>query len=174
MQEIKYLTVSQAAAALGKSERSIRRQCAAGKLEAIEVLQQGGKAWQIPESAIERAANRGQDAEPHAASNAASAPLVAADAATIARLETQLQNVQAFLAGQINTREAVREDVKAVLDDALAPIVTALEAFQRENERLRDQIVAERPERAIERQQEPGGFWANIWGRKRGQLPPDR
>jgi excisionase family DNA binding protein len=172
MTDANYLTVSQAAARLGKSERSIRRQCAAGKLDAMEVLQQGGKAWQIPEAAVERAATGRTIAASDAAAVPDAAPIVAADAATIARLETQLQNVQAFLAGQINTRQAVREDVKLALDEALAPIAAALDALRSENERLRDQIVAERAERAAERDQEPRGFWANITRSKRGQLPP--
>jgi excisionase family DNA binding protein len=174
MSDPELLTIPEAAAILRCSERTLRRRAATGKIEAVEVPRQGGKAWMIPEHAVHGAAGSAAGSAASAAPNAASAASDPASAAAIVRLETQLANVQAFLAGQINTREAVREDVKLALDDALAPIVAALAALQRENEKLRDQIVAERAERAIEREDQPRGFWANITGRKRGQLPPDR
>ncbi len=167
MSEPELLTIPQAAAILQCSERTLRRRAQLGKIEAIEIQTQGGKAWRIPKRAVISAAPSATATTPSAANDPA-------HAATLAKLETELSQVKAFLAGQINTREAVREDVKLALDEALTPIAAALDALRTENERLRDQIVAERAERAAERDQEPRGFWANITRSKRGHLPPDR
>lgn len=172
MSDVKYLTIAEAAAALKCSERTLRRRAANGKIEAIEVARQGGKAWMIPQHVIERAASSADESAAVAAQARPSAALDSASAARLERVESTLEQMKAYVAGQLNTREAVREDVKSTLTEALAPIVAQLEALRMENERLRDQIVAERAERASQEEQRESGFWANLWGRKRGQLPP--
>lgn len=57
-----WLTVSQAAAALGKSERTTRRMCERGELTAtVEANQSGGRAWLIARVSVERAATGQRD-----------------------------------------------------------------------------------------------------------------
>ncbi len=52
-----WFTVSQAAAALGKSERTTRRMCERGELAAtMEANQSGGRAWFIEQASVDRAA----------------------------------------------------------------------------------------------------------------------
>jgi septal ring factor EnvC (AmiA/AmiB activator) len=172
MSDTELLTIPQAAAILKCSERTLRRHAASGKIEAIEVSRQGGKAWMIPKHIIERAATVAATNSDTATEARPSAALDQASAARLEHVESTLEQVKAYLAGQINTRETVREDVKLALDEALTPIAAAINALRIENERLRDQIVAERAERAAERDERPRGFWANITRSKRGQLPP--
>ena len=52
-----WLTVSQAAAALGRSERTTRRMCESGTLAAtVQANESGGRAWFIERASVERAA----------------------------------------------------------------------------------------------------------------------
>lgn len=51
-----WLSVSQAASALGISERTARRRCESGKLEARLVATESGQAWQIAAAAVNGAA----------------------------------------------------------------------------------------------------------------------
>ena len=57
-----WLTVSQAAAALGKSERTTRRMCESGTLAAtVQANESGGRAWFIDRASVERAATGQHD-----------------------------------------------------------------------------------------------------------------
>jgi len=68
-----WLTVSQAAAMLGRSERTTRRMCESGALAAtMEANESGGRAWFIEKASVDRAdvrpnnaATKGMTARPH-------------------------------------------------------------------------------------------------------------
>jgi excisionase family DNA binding protein len=146
------LTVSQAAAALGVSERTIRRRCDAGKLAGELVSTESGATWLIPLDALGIRSSEIEPAEP-------AAPVAATTPAELARLETDVQQIKAYLAGQINSREAMREDIGAALRAALAPLQESIELLTEENIKLRAELAAQRPQ--------PGRrFWANLLGRK--------
>ncbi len=152
MSDTSRLTASQAAAALGVSERTIRRRCAAGKLAGELVSTESGATWLIPLDALEIRSSEIQPAEP-------TAPGAATTPAELARLETDVQQIKAYLAGQINSREAMREDISAALTQALSPVLMKLNELQEENSALRAQLAAQRPQ--------PGRRpWANLLNRK--------
>lgn len=130
-----WLSTSQAAAALGQSERTIRRKCAAGKLACREVSTKGGPAWQVHRDAVARG-------QPDAASADAAATL-SRPGPDVEKLSADVQQIKAYLAGQVNTRESVREDVRAALEEVLNPIVESLEALHAENARLRAALEAD-------------------------------
>ncbi len=125
------LTVSQAAAALGISERTVRRRCASGKLAAQMVSTETGATWLIPIDALELRSSEIQPAEPAAAPPAIAAP-------DLARLESDVAQIKAFLAGQMTT---------------------TIQELKAENARLRAELAAERPQ--------PDRSWlANLLNRK--------
>lgn len=125
------LTVSQAAAALGVSERTIRRRCASGKLTAELISGESGSEWLIPIESLGIQPSLIPAAEPAAPPAAISPP-------DLARIESDLAQIKAFLAGQMSAR---------------------LEELQEENARLRAALAAQRPQ--------PGRtWWANLFKRK--------
>jgi predicted DNA-binding transcriptional regulator YafY len=146
------LTVSQAAAALGVSERTIRRRCTSGKLAAELVSTESGATWLIPIESLGLQPSLLPSAEP-------AAPAAATTPPELARLETDVQQIKAFLAGQINSREAMREDIGAALAQALSPVLMKLDELQAENSALRAELAAQRPQ--------PGrSWWRNLIARK--------
>jgi excisionase family DNA binding protein len=147
------LTVSQAAAALGVSERTIRRRCTSGKISAKLVSTESGATWLIPLDALGIRSSEIEPAEP-------AAPVAATTPAELARLETDVQQIKAYLAGQINSREAMREDIGAALRAALAPLQESIEQLTEENIKLQSELAAQRPQ--------PGRrSWLNLFSRKR-------
>jgi excisionase family DNA binding protein len=152
MSEETRLTVSQAAAALGVSERTIRRRCENGKLAGELVSTESGATWLIPIESLGLQPSLLPSAEP-------AAPAAATTPPELARLETDVQQIKAFLAGQINSREAMREDIGAALAQALSPVLMKLDELQAENSALRAELAAQRPQ--------PGrSWWRNLIARK--------
>ncbi len=121
------LTVSQAAAALGVSERTVRRRCQSGKIAAELVSTESGATWLIPIEALGLQPSLLATAEPPAPPAAVSAP-------DLARIENDLAQIKAFLAGQMSAR---------------------IQDLEAENARLRAELAAQRPQ--------PGrSWWANL------------
>jgi excisionase family DNA binding protein len=138
------LTVSQAAAALGVSERTIRRRCAAGKIEAELVSTETGATWLIPLASLGIASSEIQPADAAAPGAASHDDTEIAHQPQLARLESDVAQIKAYLAGQMSAR---------------------LEQLEEENARLRAELAAQRPQRVR-------SWWANLLSRKPPQLPP--
>jgi excisionase family DNA binding protein len=138
------LTVSQAAAALGVSERTIRRRCASGKLQAELISTESGATWLIPIESLGMEPSLIPAAEAAAPAAASVAIIERPDQEQFARLESEIAQIKAFLAGQMSAR------------------IADLEA---ENARLRAELAAPRPQ--------PGRTsWLDLFRRKPPQLPP--
>lgn len=138
MSSTDHLTVSQAAAALGVSERTIRRRCASGKLAGELVSTETGATWLIPIQSlgIQPSLIPAADAAVEAAASVAI--IERPDQEQLARLESEIAQIKAFLAGQMSAR------------------IADLEA---ENNALRAELAAQRPQ--------PGrSWWANLLNRK--------
>jgi hypothetical protein len=93
----------------------------------------GGTAWMVQRAAIDAATTQ---------PGAASAEVAVSDAATLQRLESDVQQIKAFVAGQLTTREALRDEVSAALDASLSPLLLRLEELAAENAELRAQKKA--------------------------------
>ncbi len=132
------LTVSQAAAALGVSERTVRRRCENGKLKAERVSGESGATWSIPLASLGIAASAIQTAEAAVEAAASHENTELAHQPQLARLERDVAQIKAYLAGQMSAR---------------------IEQLEEENARLRAELAAQRPQ--------PGrSFWANLLNRK--------
>ncbi len=109
------------------SERTLRRRCKAGTVAARLVPNPaGGTAWMVERAAID----------------AASAEVAVSDAATLQRLDSDVQQIKSFIAGQLTTREALRDEVSAALDASLSPLLLRLEELAAENASLKAQKQA--------------------------------
>jgi uncharacterized protein (UPF0210 family) len=134
MSDTELVPLPQAAALMGMSERTLRRRCKAGTVAAQLVPNPaGGTAWMVERAAIDAATTQ---------PGAASAVIAATDAATLKRLENDVQQIKSFVAGQLTTREALRDEVSAALDASLSPLLARLEALATENAELRAQKSA--------------------------------
>ncbi len=132
------LTVSQAAAALGVSERTIRRRCQSGKLQADLVSSESGATWLIPIDSLGLQPSLLPPAEAAGEAAAIHAATPHPEAQQLARMESEISQIKAYLAGQMSARIADLEE---------------------ENERLRAELSAQRPQ--------PGrSWWANLLNRK--------
>jgi DNA-binding transcriptional MerR regulator len=121
------LTVSQAAAALGVSEKTIRRRCVSGALNCEKISTPTGESWVVSLPA-------------HAA-----ATVAVASADTIAHLqtlETDVAQIKSFLAGQLSQQIATRDDVAQIVGDQLSPLIAELARLTAENEKLRSTVTA--------------------------------
>jgi excisionase family DNA binding protein len=130
MSNAETLSVTEAAVALGVSERTVRRRIARGQLPAqLRPGAGGGTVWEIERAAIAPPVpdERGQVA----------ALVPAAGSAELARLEGDVREIKAFLAGQIAQRES---DIAR----ALEPLAKRLEILARENESLKTELAATR------------------------------
>jgi hypothetical protein len=134
MSEPELIPLPQAAALMGMSERTLRRRCKAGTVAAKLVPNPaGGTAWMVERAAIDAATTQ---------PGAASAAVAVNDATTLQRLETDVQQIKAFVAGQLTTREALRDEVSAALDASLSPLLLRLEELAAENAALKAQKKA--------------------------------
>jgi hypothetical protein len=136
------VSVSQAAHALNRSERTIRRKCESGKLKARLVSTPAGREWRIEAAAI------GQPAANGAANGAATIheeitseapdigqPAAITAATDLARIESDVQQIKAFLAGQQINQATLNDQIKSAVVEAFTPLsaridelVTELEA----------------------------------------------
>ncbi len=121
------LTVSQAAAALGVSEKTIRRRCVAGTLNCEKIATASGPVWMVSLPA-------------HAA-----ATVAVASADTLAHLQTlesDVAQIKGFLAGQLSQQIATRDDVAQIISEQLCPLLAELTRLTSENEKLRSELTA--------------------------------
>jgi DNA-binding transcriptional MerR regulator len=121
------LTVSQAAAALGVSEKTIRRRCVAGTLNCEKIATATGPVWMVSLPA-------------HAA-----ATVAVASADTMAHLQTlenDVAQIKGYLAGQLSQQVATRDDVAQIVAEQLSPLVSELTRLTSDNEKLRSQLTA--------------------------------
>ncbi len=121
------LTVSQAAAALGVSEKTIRRRCVAGTLNCEKIATATGPVWMVSLPA-------------HAA-----ATVAVASADTLAHLqtlETDVAQIKGYLAGQLSQQIATRDDVAQIIAEQIAPLVEVIVKLNDDNEKLRSQVTA--------------------------------
>jgi excisionase family DNA binding protein len=133
------LTVSQAAAALGISERTVRRRCENGKLKAELVSSESGATWSIPLASLGIAASAIQPAEAAVEAAAIHADEPPPATQQLARLENDIAQIKAYLAGQMSTR---------------------IQELEAENACLRAELAAQRPQ--------PGRrSWLNLFSKKR-------
>jgi excisionase family DNA binding protein len=138
-----WLTVSQAAAALGISERTVRRRCESGKLAANLATTDNGREWQIEAAAAigaataaDAAANIGQgadrvrpqnqsilsDVSEAAAIGAATVEGVSDQSTLVPMLREQLadaREMNAFLRGALEARDRDAAELRAALREAL-------------------------------------------------------
>ncbi len=117
-----WLTVSQAAAALEVSERTIRRRCESGKLTARLATTDNGKEWQIEAAAVEKITE-------------------AADAAA-----TGLRTGAAIAAATISAGADILTEAAAIAADATDSEVRPPAAIAAANERTadaRDELIIE-------------------------------
>jgi hypothetical protein len=127
MSDLELIPLPQAAALMKMSERTLRRRCKAGTVAARLVPNPaGGTAWMVERAAID----------------AASAEVAVSDAATLQRLDSDVQQIKSFIAGQLTTREALRDEVSAALDASLSPLLLRLEELAAENASLKAQKQA--------------------------------
>ncbi len=128
------IPLAEAAALMKMPERTLRRRCVAGTVAAKLVPNpRGGTAWMVERAAIDAATTQ---------PGAASAAVAATDAATLQRLESDVAQIKAFVAGQLTTREALREEVSQALDASLGPLLARLEELAAENAALKAQKKA--------------------------------
>ncbi len=136
--ESEFLTVSQAAAALGVSERTVQRRCAAGKLRARRVATETGQTWEIEAAELPTGAAKlptGADTgfESETAQSVGTLP-TAADTAAIAAdsaQSLQMARMQGFMAGQMET--AIARAVSA----ANAPLIEEIQLLRGEIEAMK-------------------------------------
>jgi vacuolar-type H+-ATPase subunit I/STV1 len=124
------LTVSQAAAALGKSERTIRRQCETGKLAATLEPAERGQQWLIEPEAVETLKSP--------------ASAISARNSQLQKVETDISEIKAFLVGQFAQPQNVREEVHRGIADAMRPLFDRIKTLEEENQTLRQELAAER------------------------------
>jgi hypothetical protein len=120
--------VSQAAAALGVSEKTIRRRCVAGALNCEKIATASGPVWMVSLPA-------------HAA-----ATVAVASADTMQHLQTlenDVAQIKGFLAGQLSKQMLTRDDVSDVIAEQLKPLVETIVKLSEENKRLRSNVTAE-------------------------------
>jgi excisionase family DNA binding protein len=145
------LTVSQAAAALGVSESTIRRRCIAGKLKAEQVTTASGPAWMIDSDAVAPAATP--------------AIIEHTPSVELEKLESDVREIKAFLAGQIATREDTSAALAEVVMRALQPLAESIERIAQDNEKLRAEL---RAASEIDRRT----WWQRLQQRSKKQFPP--
>jgi DNA repair exonuclease SbcCD ATPase subunit len=145
------LTVSQAAAALGKSERTIRRQCETGKLAATQEPAEHGVHWMIEEEAVENAKSP--------------ARALSAKNAQLQKVESEVQEIKSFLAGQFAQPQNVRDEVRSGIADAMRPLFDRIKTLEEENENLRTEMAAMRAD-------DRKGFLARLLRGRNAQRPP--
>jgi excisionase family DNA binding protein len=138
-----YLTVSQAAAALGVSERTVRRRCETGKLAARLETTDTGKTWLIEGAAIaaDAAANvrpEDQDSSASGAVNMAAGADRAAD-----NSEAALHRMQGYIARDMEL--AIARAVEA----AQTPLLEEIRQLRAQVERL-SESRQEAPQQAPE------------------------
>jgi hypothetical protein len=138
-----WLTVSQAAARLGVSERTVQRRCKSGRLTAKLESGEEGAAWLIdgatlPTGAAIGAANvpTGADSPfesetaqsggtlPTGAANVPTGAAIGADSVLVARLEGEVT----FLRGLVEQRDRDAAELRAALREALKISTRALPA----------------------------------------------
>ncbi len=140
------ITVAQAAAILGVSQRSIRRRCASGHIAARSTITGHSKTWLIRRAAIvptevaEDAAAATAEPTDDPTEPAGPASSTAATTAettdtlqrpapdALAKLQSDVEQIKAYLAGQISTREA--------------SLIERLEQLTTENNELRSKLNA--------------------------------
>lgn len=130
----KRLTVSQAAAILSVSERTVRRRCESGKLDAHLVTTESGKVWEIEAAAVEGADAAANKVRPTAAIGAATIH-EGADTQSIAAA-----NTADAAATEVRTGAANAADTQ-IADDARDELITEL---REQTSYLRGQIEAQR------------------------------
>jgi excisionase family DNA binding protein len=151
MSTLERLTVSQAAAALGVSESTIRRRCISGKLPAQQVTIESGPAWMIDAAAVE--------------ATSSGAVALRAPSLELEKLGNDVREIRAFLAGQIATREDTRDELAAVVARALQPLAESIERITEENEKLRAELRAAS-------QNDHRTWWQRLQQQSKNQIPP--
>lgn len=127
-----WLSVSQAAAALGISERTARRMCESGKLAAtIETGNNGGRIWRVDRAAIsERAAMRPNDRADSVRPNRA------ATEKTSVRPHFERENERAAISANV-VRPTVRPE-RAAKNESVRPTENNALLIAEKNERIAD------------------------------------
>ncbi len=132
-----YLTVSQAAAALKISERTVQRRCKSGKLGARQVTTETGQAWEVDAATLPTGADRVTtpfEREPIAADKLPTGDAIAADRVTTgadSAKAVQIARMQGFMAGQMET--AIARAISA----ANAPLLDEIRLLRAEIEAMK-------------------------------------
>jgi hypothetical protein len=135
-----WLTVSQTAAALEVSERTVRRRCENGKLAARLTTTDSGAAWEVSAAAVKaadaaaitadtlrtRSESESDEAAAIPTDTADSAPQAAAIAADSGFL-AHLQSENAFLRVAIEQHQRSEAELRAALREALRAMPKAIE-----------------------------------------------
>ncbi len=138
-----WLTVSQAAAALGGiSERTVQRRCKAGKLSARQVTTETGTAWEIEAATLPTGDDRVTPHVERAADTRADVPTGAAIADdTVPPTVTtgddgaqavQLARMQGFMAGQMETA------IARAISEANAPLLEEIRLLRADIETMKE------------------------------------
>jgi len=136
-----WLTVSQAAAALGISERTVQRRCKAGKLAARLATTETGQTWEVKAAALPTGDDRVPPHIERAADIRADVPTGAAIADdTVTPMVTtgddgaqsvQLARMQGFMAGQMETA------IARAISEANAPLLEEIRLLRADIEAMK-------------------------------------
>jgi hypothetical protein len=132
-----FVTVSQAAAALGISERTVQRRCKSGKLKARLVTTESGQVWEVEAATLPTGDDRVTthfEREPITADKLPTGDAISADRVTTGDDSTQtvqLARMQGFMAGQMET--AIARAISA----ANAPLLDEIRLLRAEIEAMK-------------------------------------
>lgn len=201
MAEAQWISVAEAAKRLHKSERTVRRQCESGKLNARQESTPSGRSWMVclepVESVTDHMAEEVTEGEVEAPSStqseeatdrneataivptlemrvsapAANAPANAEVLAEVGELRHDVEEIRAFLAGQIAaemrdtlaalpSRDDIREDLTTAMSAALTPVMNRLEELAAENAQLQTELHAEK-QKALAQVRRP--WWKKLF-----------
>lgn len=213
MAEAQWISVAEAAKILQKSERTVRRQCEGGKLQARQESTPSGRAWMVclepvesvaesmaesmadevtegeieapsstrSEEATATGADRNEAAaivptlEMHvstpAVTSSANAPANSEVLAEVGELRHDVEQIRAFLAGQIAaemrdtlaalpSRDDIREDLTTAMSAAITPVMQRLEELAGENAQLQAELQREK-QKALAQVRRP--WWKKLF-----------
>ncbi len=201
MAAAQWISVAEAAKILQKSERTIRRQCESGKLQARQESTPSGRAWMVCLEPVESMADEVTEGEiePPSSTQDAEATATGADrneaAAIVPTLEMRIstaaatseantevlaevgelrhdvEQIRAFLAGQIAaemrdtlaalpSRDDIREDLTTAMSAAITPVMQRLEELAGENAQLQAELQREK-QKALAQVRRP--WWKKLF-----------
>jgi excisionase family DNA binding protein len=147
-----WLTVSQAAARLGVSERTIRRRCESGRLVARLVVNEAGKTWLIDESATNSMATHTEMSAPVItdAAFAAIPPATNGDGneqSAVTGADSQITRLEGYMPQDMEIM--LSRTMERAVSNVVAPLLERIESQAAAQALLMEELKELRKDRAV-------------------------